>query len=379
MQLKPRLAQLYLALFTSLLIIGFFQFSAPRLLPHNPQTHDTQSARSYVSVETINEKGKPADLDINLTVRVRTIQNINLPEQSFSAEGFYWLQWGQEVQDMIARHKIALDGIVEIVNLVDRDSTVIERTEVISRQNGGRKVYSLSVFYSGKFFIPNVNLENSPFDRLILPIIIEVDDSELSSESRFVSLSPELNTTADPIAGEFSNISGFRLIKTSWQRAVASYLSSPDAPTGSQTRYSRATALFTYDPGFWAVFVQWILPLVVVMGIVVMAPSLDGKLGDSRLAIPTAALLTLIFLHLGYKASFPEVPYLTYLDQLYAYSYCVCILIYILFVLSSNAHSRGNRVGDGGNYLMQQDRFELIVQVSIVVGYVCVAVLGWHA
>jgi hypothetical protein len=362
-----------------LLAIAFSRLNPPQRLGHQPQPHDSQAAHSYVSVNNINEKHGPASLNINVGVRVRTIHDINLPEQSFDSEGWYWLQWGKEVQDLIEEFNIAPDSIIEIVNAVERNSTVYEPSVVIGKKKDDKQTYYLSVFFSGKFFVPNVDLKNSPFDPLILPIILEVAPAKLSMGTSLVSLNPEMNTNEDPIAGEFASVSGFKLSKTSWQNAIVTYLSPPDAPSGSERTFSRATALFTYSPGFWAVFVQWIMPLLVVMGIVVLTPSLDGNLGDSRLAIPTAALLTLIFLHLGYKTSFPEAPYLTYLDFLYAYSYGVCISIYVLFVLSSNAHCRGNRHGEVGKRRMRQDRIESIVQVSVLVGYGCVAVLGWHA
>ena len=379
MQFKSVPARLFLALFTLLLLVAFGQLNSPPMLRRHPLLHDSHAASSYVSIKTINEKQEAGSLNIDVGVRVRAIHGVNLPEQKFDSEGWYWLAWGQEVQDLIERNNIEPHEILEIVNSVEQESSVYSPDGVISIVRNGRKTYYSSAFYSGKFFVPNIDLRNSPFDQLILPIIFEVAPRVLGVEANRVYLRPEMNTESDPIAGEFSGISGFRLLDTSWERAVVTYLSPPDSSSGAQRSFSRATALFAYFPAFWPVFVQWIMPLLVVMGIVVLTPSLDGALGDSRLAIPTAALLTLIFLHLGYKTSFPETPYLTYLDLLYAYSYCVCIVIYILFVFSSNAHSRRCRDGAERESQVRHDRIESIVQVSVLVGYVCVAFFGWHA
>lgn len=378
MHLKPRIARVLLALVTLLLVVAFGQLLGPQLKLRSSSLPHSIQAKSYVTVKDTSASEEPGSLAIDIGVRVRTIHDINLPEQKFNSEGWYWLQWGEDVQTLIERYGLDPHGVFEIANLVRHESSHQNKAPVRSVVRNEKKIYYTSGFYSGEFFIPNVDLRNSPFGRLSLPIIFEVGPRVLSLQANRVYLRPEMNTETDPIAGEFSNISGFTLVDAIWQRAVATYLSPPDASSGSRRAFSRATALLIYSPGFWPVFVQWILPLVVVMGIVVLTPSLDGALGDSRLAIPTAALLTLIFLHLGYKTSFPETPYLTYLDMLYAYSYGVCIVIFILFVLSSNAHTRDRREGGERTSLARRDRIESVVQVSVLVGYLCVAVLGWR-
>jgi hypothetical protein len=50
------------------------------------------------------------------------------------------------------------------------------------------------------------------------------------------------------------------------------------------------------------------------MGIVRLAPSLEGQLGDTRLSIPSTGMLTLIFMQQTYKASLPPLDYLNFLD-----------------------------------------------------------------
>ncbi len=72
------------------------------------------------------------------------------------------------------------------------------------------------------------------------------------------------------------------------------------------------------------------------MIVVLLAPGLEGSLGDLRLAIPSTALLTLVFLQQSYRAELPSTPYPTFLDQLYAYSYLVALGLFLLFVWSSN-------------------------------------------
>ncbi|MEI6030957.1 MAG: hypothetical protein WCQ20_07310 [Synechococcaceae cyanobacterium ELA739] len=77
-----------------------------------------------------------------------------------------------------------------------------------------------------------------------------------------------------------------------------------------------------------------------------------------------------------YKNIFPPAPYLTYLDEIYVYSYIVCLAIFLLFLVGTNLVARApeserERVGRRVN------RIDTVVQVSMVVGFAFVATVGW--
>ena len=150
-----------------------------------------------------------------------------------------------------------------------------------------------------------------------------------------------------------------------------------DSQAKPHEEFSRLTATFTYTPNLLTVFLKWLLPIIVVMGIVILAPSINGALGDVRLAIPSAALLTLVVLQDAYKTNFPPAPYLTYLDELYTYSYLVCIVIFILFLIGTNAHSSASE-SDRDLITERVNRLDLIVQCATVAGFLLVAIVGWY-
>jgi hypothetical protein len=72
------------------------------------------------------------------------------------------------------------------------------------------------------------------------------------------------------------------------------------------------------------------------MAVVFLAPSLEASLGELRLAIPSTALLTLVVMQQTYQAELPPLPYLTFLDILYAYCYLIAIAQFVLFVWGIN-------------------------------------------
>jgi hypothetical protein len=78
--------------------------------------------------------------------------------------------------------------------------------------------------------------------------------------------------------------------------------------------------------------------MAVIVLVVLISPYLESSLGDVRLAIPSTALLTLVFLQQGYSDGLPQTPYLSYLDKLYAVAYLICIGLFILFAWSSNLY-----------------------------------------
>jgi hypothetical protein len=124
--------------------------------------------------------------------------------------------------------------------------------------------------------------------------------------------------------------------------------------------------------------VTWILPLLIVMLIVFMAPSLGGELGDIRLAIPSTALLTLIFLQQSYKSELPSLSYLTFLDCLYAYSYIVSLVLFVLFLWGTNVYEEADDSGKK-DALKRINRMDLAFQLSSFVGFFAVAVWAWIA
>jgi hypothetical protein len=125
-----------------------------------------------------------------------------------------------------------------------------------------------------------------------------------------------------------------------------------------------------------AAFTKWVLPLMIVMIIVLLAPSLEGSLGEVRLAIPSTAILSLVFLQQTYRSELPATPYPTFLDQLYAYSYVVAVGLFVLFVWSSNLFE-STPPDQQGHVRQRINRIDALCQRGACVGLGIWAVLAW--
>jgi len=367
---------------TLLLLIGLLSLAAV-LVPASVSTLSSQ-ARVESTVEAgsktfeLAPDAKPTGITVTVGMQVQNIYDLNLADQSFLADGWYWLNWGDDVQAALDKLKIEPGQIVEFANEIEpaQYSQAEILPEKIKLQPDAP--HSLYVKFSGKFYINDVAQRLAPFDQQHLELKMEVKPSSLSEGTNRINLIP-LTVKQMPIAGEFTNLSGFILTNTTWTHQKVRYYE----PLATQVRqerqsvdYSRATAVFTYSPDPVTVFLKWLLPLIVVMGIVILAPSIDGTLGDARLAIPSAALLTLVVLHDGYKANFPPAPYLTYLDELYTYSYIVCFAIFLLFLVGTNAHKRSS-AADQERVNRWVKQLDAVVQVGTVVGFLLVASVGY--
>ena len=312
-------------------------------------------------------------LPLGLGLHVKNLYGMNLSDQSFLADGWFWLEWGDEVEAIRQRAKIEPLNLVEFVNSIESgqylDLTPLTDGPVVNA--GG--MHGQAFKFSSKFYIDHVPQRQAPFDQLPLPIAFEVQpDDVFSVEKRLLLLYPL--SEASSLGGDFSDISGFTLDSVDVRSFVHQYPT--DLGSSGAYSYSRLVATFYYGVQVSTVFFKWLLPLLIVMTIVILAPSIEGALGDVRLAIPSTALLTLVFLHDGYKGSFPPVPYLTYLDEIYAYSYLVCLGLFLLFLVGTNAHAKAS--AESLRAVTQRvNRLDRICQLSAVIGFLVVVVLGW--
>ena len=314
---------------------------------------------------------KPSEI-IRVGLQVKNIYDLSLPNQTFMVDGWYWLAWGDDVQKKLDRFGIKPSEIIEITNEIDQSnhsySAVLEEPLQISPE----LTHSYYVKFSKKLFLDEVPQRYAPFDSQRLPIDIEIMPGALSAQkaSDLLELQP-FPVKEFPIAGEFTTMIGYRLANAEWSRKAV-YYSPPN-----NSYYSRVSAVFTLSPEAPALFLKWLLPLAAVMIVVVLVPSIDSSLGDSRLAIPPAALLTLVILHGEYRANFPPAPYLTFLDKIYSYSYISCLLIFVITLAGSNALSRlsGNAAVERARNI---NRLEHLAQFVIVGGFLIELILAWY-
>jgi len=290
----------------------------------------------------IPSRDAPADRTIEVGVQIENVHQVSLKDKVYWMEGWYWLKWPEAIDKIIKAEKIPLDQIVEFTNVVEETNLTVtldtaEPTHMV--KEGG---YYQLVRFSGRFYVNDLDLRRYPFVQVVLPLTLETKPDSLScypSGPPCVGLKPERDI-AKMMVGQFADINGYDLKAATVEPFLHQY--NTTFGVGDLSAFNSVDFNLVYKSNFIAALAQFILPLLVIIGIVLVSPSLPAAMGDVRLAIPTTALLTLIFLQQGYQANIPSLSYLTFLDWLYLYAYLISIVVFVLFCWSTNRYNNAD-------------------------------------
>lgn len=305
------------------------------------------------------------------SIYVDKFYELNLSSRTFTADGSFWLEWPASVQELMTREGIRPSDLVRLKNRIETwDSTLSVDTEQPLKLSAGR--YQQHYTFSSRFYDDAITFRRDPFDILSLPVVIELTPEVMGDKYADVLLLPQ--KTAGSLVGESGSISGYELQDYKLVPTRQSYrhrFGSWHAPKRSQLRLE-----VIYASNIWTGIINWVLPLMIVNSIVLMAPSVEGSLGDVRLAIPSTALLTLIFLQQSYHASLPRLPYPTFLDDLFSCSYIISMSLFGLFTWGANTYSAAAEE-DKERTMQRINRTDRIFQIGSALALLGVAVLGW--
>jgi hypothetical protein len=316
------------------------------------------------------------DKRIYADLQIENIYNLSLRDRVFMAEGWYWLKWTDTVNAIIKDNQIPLENILGFTNQIEADSLVV-RADQPNPERLDNGYYWRMFRFSGKFYIENLELRGFPFDVLTLPIVLQLQSDALSCYpgNRYGCISLVLDNEAKgSTLGEYVSLNGYKIIGSERQEFLHQYTS--NFGQGDLSAFASIRYNILYNTDFGAAFWAYIFPLLILVTVVIISPSLPGSLGDVRLAIPTTILLTLIFLQIGYKADLPALAYVTYLDWLYIYAYVVSASLFILFCWGTNAHANALAQGNEESMVRRINRVDFLMQAIAFVGLVMILATG---
>lgn len=198
--------------------------------------------------------------------------------------------------------------------------------------------YYQLINFSTKLSIEQLGLRHYPFQRMHLPIEVEINDE--TDQFRFENLRLIVDRV-DSGVGHSIDVNGF--ITRGWSMAEFRHIYASDfglRNDNSSTRHAVSYSQILFDVAYarsvkasvWSLF----QPLVVVMAIVILSPSLSSRLWEVRIALPATAVLTLVFLQASYRSMLPQLPYLTFIDRIYSLAYAICLACFALYVWAAN-------------------------------------------
>ena len=351
------------------ILLGFILSFFLAIATQYPQPVISQSKATPVS------EGKAIDPEHSLILgmHIENIYNLSLKDKNFSAEGWFWLEWPEAVQQLIIKNKIPLLELVEMVNQVEVwDSQIQLENGPELKPNGNRlQIYR----FSAKFYDDSQTLKRFPFQQLELPIIIETRPTVFSLAAEAIRLNPALESKG--VKGQYAGINGYQTGDVSVKKSIYTY--NTNFGQGNSIKgeeFSRVEYNINYYTEFWSAFYQYVMPWLAVMAMLLLAPNLEGKFTEMRLAIPSTALLTLVFLQLGTNADLPKLSYVSFIDQLYIFGYIASIVLFALFVWGSNAYE--NAIESQREAVMRKiNKIDTIYQFIIIGGSVFIAVAAF--
>ena len=329
---------------------------------------------TFAPANTSELLSKPNAIAVKVGAYVDNFHDLSLQNRRFVAEGYYWLEWPQSLQNKLDSEKIEPKSIIVLANQVDNwDGQINSFSEEPIRLANGN--YYQQFQFSANFYIPEINLRRFPFESVELPVIFEIGDDSLSIQKGNVILVPDASRNA--LVGSFAEINGYRITSLVLKPTVHTFGTNLGLNNGDLS-YSGVALQATLKSTPLPSILKYFLPLMIVVGIVILAPSLEGELGYIRLPIPSTGLLTLIFLQQAHQAELPELDYLTFLDWIYACGYVIAIGTFLLFVWGTNYYQRTPKKGKE-QALATINRADIIFQASAVVGTVVAGLMAWMA
>ncbi len=328
---KPTVARISLKRLSIVLgILGFAaavwanrtgQFSV-KPFPHGGEALAVTSATQW----------PPTVAPVKMGMFLENVYDFNISTQSIAAELVVWLSWREDFQKLLDADGLSIEQVVMPINRVNSWDSVARPFYAKPLRRSDGSYYQL-VRFGGRFYADVIDLHRYPFERVSFPLIFgftSMSDLFTADKARLV---PD---TSNSGVGAYIDIIGFATDGVSLTEFIQKTPTNYGFAEQKPLSFSQVRMTVDYTKSGIAAFQQLILPLVIVMLIVLVAPNLAASLWDVRIAIPSTALLTLVFMQQGYRQTLPLLPYVTFLDQVYAQCYLVTFGLFCLFVHTSN-------------------------------------------
>ncbi len=317
--------------------------SASRALSTDP-AHLRSSGWSSLRGERLNEQETAVDQQgletarhhVQVGVYANSTYDLELSTPSFSSNGYVWLRWDEPLQRYLDERQAGIHNRISLLNglLSDADPVLLPLSDQAERLADGSYYQLFS--YIGRFYIDRASFRHYPFTTVSLPLVIEADDIDGELDYRNLRFEPDLQNSG---TGLYAGIIGW--LSRGW--SIAEYrhhYATNFGLGGPENDYSQVVFDMAYGTSAWAAFWRLLLPLTVLMAMVLLVFKVRPDEQDARASIPVTVLLTLVFLQQTYRSELPQLPFLTFLDQVYVVAYVVTLVAFVLVLWI------GRRYGD---------------------------------
>ena len=295
-----------------------------------------------------------APYHVQVGVYVNTTSELDLSEPSYAASGYVWLRWQEPLQRYLEANRATIDQRFGLLNTLI--STAPPQLQPVGKQPehfADGSYYQLFT-YRGRYSLDQVSFRHYPFMSISLPLAIEVDDVDGGLGYTQLRLEPDTRNSG---MGLYSDIIGW--LNQGW--SIAEYrhhYASNFGLGGPESDYSLILFEISFGTSSWAAFWRLLLPLAVLMAMVLLVFKVRPDEQDARASIPVTVLLTLVFLQQTYRDDLPDLPFLTFLDQVYVVAYVVTLVAFVLVIWIGRRYADMEALDDGTARESLQQRLE---------------------
>ena len=269
-----------------------------------------------------------AEHRVQVGVYANTTSELDLRIPSFSSTGYVWLHWDPPLQAYLEAKGATIDERFSLINTLITDAPPQLQPVGKSPERLADGSYYQLFTYRGRYYLDKASFRHYPFMSISLPLALEVDDVDGGLGYQNLRMEPDIRNSG---MGLFARIIGW--LNQGW--SIAEYrhhYASNFGLGGAESDYSLVLFEISFGTSAWASFWRLLLPLTVLMSMMLLVFKVRPDEQDARASIPVTVLLTLVFLQQTYRGELPELPFLTFLDQVYVVAYVITLVAFILVI-----------------------------------------------
>lgn len=307
-----------------------------------------------------------APYQIQAGIYTTSTSELDLNVPSYNGNGYIWFRWEEPFQAYLERTKATIGRRMVLLNrlISDSDPSLLAISDQPQKNPDG-SYYQLFSF-KGRFYINKASFRHYPFMTVSLPLALEPDDVDGQLDYTQLRLEPDIQNSG---MGLYAQIIGW--LNHGW--SIAEYrhhYATNFGLGGPESDYSQVLFEISFGTSSWASFWRFLLPLAVVMSMVLLVFKVRSDEQDARASIPVTVLLTLVFLQQAYRSQLPDLPFLTFLDEVYVVAYVVTLAAFVLVIWIGRRYESMEQLPDGPakQVLLQRlDQLDVIWPMLVVV------------
>jgi len=312
---------------------------------------------------------------VELGLYIKNITNFDPLNKNYGVNGWVWIKWPTSLKSIIDMQKKSPEILLNFVNKIDDWDFILRPINKEPLKVGEGMLYQKYRF-SGHFFASNPDFRRYPFEKINLPVILELGGENVTAKGEPVGLIIDQKNSGINVHSE---ISGYRTKGFDIKGGSHEYITN----MGNSLSNTHSTKIpfvkleINHQKYLNGAFLKLIVPLVTIMTLTLFTASISSSGWDIRVGIPPTVLLSLIFLQQSYLEKLPELHYITFLDSVYNICYLINLVLFGLFLWGGNEYHAEATEAEKLVTIIRIDRINRNFQIGLTLLLIIGVAFNW--